>query len=272
MKINDTERVAAAVDAAGGELGRVPEWGLPADLKKMKVALHLGYDGSQYKGLQINRATSEGRTVEHFLEAAIFKVGGIRDSNMGDLTKVGWSRASRTDKGVHSLASVVALKMLVPESGGTFVADPEGIQIASSINKHLPNNIRVLSCQRVPKSFRARQQAADRRYEYFLPAWVIGIAGEDADEDARRLKLLREALKSMEGTNAFHNLTSMSQYSKRNNSFRFSSRSKNAHFNRPKPGGDGDVTEQTTGDVSTAATALTDEELSSDDVSSSVIS
>lgn len=83
---------------------------------------------------------------------------------------------------------------------------------------------------------RARQQAASRRYEYFLPAWVIGITGEgemshftppphggillfprdglhgfgvaaeqgrraggiDAEEDARRLKLLREALRSFQ--------------------------------------------------------------------------
>mmetsp|Transcript_3091 Transcript_3091/g.7657 ORF Transcript_3091/g.7657 Transcript_3091/m.7657 type:complete len:214 (+) Transcript_3091:220-861(+) len=94
-------------ESAGESLpGHVPEWGLPSELKKTKVALHLGYDGSQYKGLQINRESSAGQTVEHFLEQAIYQVGGIRDSNMGDLTKIGWSRASRTDKGVHSLASV----------------------------------------------------------------------------------------------------------------------------------------------------------------------
>jgi len=88
--------------------------------------------------------------------------------------------------------------MLCPDREATFLQDPEGLQLATSINRHLPSNIRVLSCQRVPKSFRARQQAASRRYEYFLPAWVIGITGEDAEEDARRLKLLREALRSFQ--------------------------------------------------------------------------
>lgn len=40
-------------ESAGESLpGHVPEWGLPSELKKTKVALHLGYDGSQYKGMR----------------------------------------------------------------------------------------------------------------------------------------------------------------------------------------------------------------------------
>lgn len=38
--------------------------------------------------------------IEGELETAIFKVGGIRESNYGNLYKVGWARSSRTDKGV----------------------------------------------------------------------------------------------------------------------------------------------------------------------------
>lgn len=38
--------------------------------------------------------------IEGELETAIFKAGGILDSNYGDLQKVGWARSSRTDKGV----------------------------------------------------------------------------------------------------------------------------------------------------------------------------
>jgi len=69
-------------DAAPCE--HVPKWGLPTELKKMKVALHIGYDGSQYRGLQINRENAVGQTVEHFIEQAVFQVGGIRPSNMGE--------------------------------------------------------------------------------------------------------------------------------------------------------------------------------------------
>jgi tRNA pseudouridine38-40 synthase len=38
--------------------------------------------------------------VEKELESAISKAGGILDSNLGDLEKIGWARSSRTDKGV----------------------------------------------------------------------------------------------------------------------------------------------------------------------------
>ena len=50
-----------------------------------------------------------------------------------------WSRSSRTDKSVHSLATVVGLKMEVePEA---FEADPEGQQLAAAINAHLPPEV-----------------------------------------------------------------------------------------------------------------------------------
>lgn len=43
--------------------------------------------------------------IEKELETAIFEAGGIRDSNFGDLDKIGWARSSRTDKGVSYLKS-----------------------------------------------------------------------------------------------------------------------------------------------------------------------
>lgn len=54
--------------------------------------------------------------------------------------QVGWSRSSRTDKGVHSLSTVVSLKLLVkPE---WFESDPQGLSVAEEINRHLPGSIR----------------------------------------------------------------------------------------------------------------------------------
>ena len=44
--------------------------------------------------------------MEDVLQQAIFDMGGILPSNYGTLQKVGWSRSSRTDKGVHALANV----------------------------------------------------------------------------------------------------------------------------------------------------------------------
>lgn len=44
--------------------------------------------------------------IEGELEKAIFKAGGIRDSNFGDLSKIGWARSSRTDKGVSYIVTI----------------------------------------------------------------------------------------------------------------------------------------------------------------------
>ena len=56
--------------------------------------------------------------------------------------QISWSRSSRTDKSVHSLATVVAMKMEV-EDPNCFEADPEGQQLAAAINAHLPPEVCV---------------------------------------------------------------------------------------------------------------------------------
>lgn len=59
-----------------------------------------------HAGLQLQRGVEEITTIEAALENAIAKAGGILESNMGALHKIDWSRSSRTDKGVHSCATV----------------------------------------------------------------------------------------------------------------------------------------------------------------------
>ncbi len=49
--------------------------------------------------------------MEDVLQAALDAAGCILPSNFGNLQKIGWSRSSRTDKGVHALANV---KILYP--------------------------------------------------------------------------------------------------------------------------------------------------------------
>lgn len=44
--------------------------------------------------------------MEGVLEKAVFQAGLIAESNFGTLSKIKWSRNSRTDKGVHSLSTV----------------------------------------------------------------------------------------------------------------------------------------------------------------------
>ena len=59
-----------------------------------------------FAGLQLQRVEGEASTVEGVLETALFRAGSILESNLGALGKIGWTRSSRTDKGVHSLATV----------------------------------------------------------------------------------------------------------------------------------------------------------------------
>ena len=75
----------------------------PADAPKRKYGVCFGYLGSSYQGLQINPGAV---TVEAVLEKALFLSGGIEECNYENLQKVGWTRAARTDRGVHAIAQV----------------------------------------------------------------------------------------------------------------------------------------------------------------------
>ncbi|KAL4448956.1 hypothetical protein ABPG77_007673 [Micractinium sp. CCAP 211/92] len=183
---------------------------------KRKVALFIGYEGTEYRGLQMQPnqalplAAAPEATVEDALEEAIFRAGGILPSNRGQLSKVSWSRSSRTDKSVHSLATVVGLKMEVqPDS---FNSDPEGAELAAAINAHLPPEVRVFSIQRVSKSWNARSECIRRTYSYYLPASALGLALDGGECDEKRLALLAAAWQRFEGTHPFHNYTKRRLY------------------------------------------------------------
>lgn len=160
----------------------------------------------------MQKATN-GETIEDALQQAIFKAGGIIASNLGYPSKLGWSRSSRTDKSVHSLATVVSMKMECNVS--SFEHDPCGIGIANAINSHLPPSIRVFSVQRVTKNFNARGECIRRTYVYHLPAHVLGIrdTGRPLEgKEAEIMKALADAWSMFQGNHAFHNYTKRRLY------------------------------------------------------------
>ncbi|CAM9246586.1 unnamed protein product [Ascophyllum nodosum] len=141
------------------------ESGVASDVSKKKVALLISYWGSNYQGLQINEGA---RTVEAELELALYLAGAVSKDNFGNLRKVSWSRSGRTDKGVHAAAQargIISLKMTYPNDG-----EKETIE---AINRHLPEDIRVVDIKRAPKSFDARTRCSGRRYEYIMPTFVL---------------------------------------------------------------------------------------------------
>lgn len=175
--------------------------------------LRVGYVGTEYRGLQKQRELSVDSTIESVLESAIFKAGGILESNYGKLQKVGWDRSSRTDKGVHSLATMISLKMEIPDRA--WENDPDGIALASFINSNLPNNVRVFSILPAQRSFDVRRECLHREYFYLLPAEVIGIKDNYSSEEVHEhLSEFNSILKGFEGNHPFHNYTARAKYRK----------------------------------------------------------
>jgi tRNA pseudouridine38-40 synthase len=68
----------------------------------------VGYNGINFSGSQKNKGV---RTVEEEIEKALFASGLIAKHNYGDLGKIAWSRATRTDKRVHALENCFSCKI-----------------------------------------------------------------------------------------------------------------------------------------------------------------
>ncbi|GAV58646.1 PseudoU_synth_1 domain-containing protein [Cephalotus follicularis] len=179
--------------------------------RKKKVVMRVGYVGTHYRGLQIQRDEHSFSTIEGELETALFKAGGIRDSNYGNLNKIAWARSSRTDKGVHSLATTISLKMEIP--GNAWEGDPYGIALAKCINFYLPENIRVFSILPSQRSFDPRRECVLRKYSYLLPAEIIGIRSHlSSAEIDFHLSDFNDVLNAFEGEHPFHNYTVRAKY------------------------------------------------------------
>ncbi|KAJ7964283.1 tRNA pseudouridine synthase [Quillaja saponaria] len=180
---------------------------------KRKVVMRVGYVGANYRGLQMQRDEHFLSTIEKELETAIFNAGGILDCNFGDLQKIGWGRSSRTDKGVHSLATMITLKMEIPENA--WKGDTYGIALANRINSYLPCDIRVFSILPSHKRFDPRRECNLRKYSYLLPADIIGIRSHFSKEEIDyHISDFNNILSSFEGEHPFHNYTIRSKYRK----------------------------------------------------------
>ncbi|XP_057512378.1 putative tRNA pseudouridine synthase isoform X1 [Actinidia eriantha] len=184
--------------------------------RKKKVVMRVGYVGTDYRGLQMQRD-------EHSLSS------GIRDRNFGDLHKIGWARSSRTDKGVHSLATTISLKMEIPENA--WKDDPNGIVLANYVNSNLPANIKIFSILPSRRSFDARRECNIRKYTYLLPAEIIGIEDNfTAAEIDYHLLELNDILNVFEGEHPFHNYTIRALYRKQFSAKQLSRKDRRAKY------------------------------------------
>lgn len=79
---------------------------------KQNFVIFFGYNGTAFHGLQRN---PDVKTVEDSLEKALFEAELISEQNFGDLKKLGWKRASRTDKGVHAAVNAVSCRLVIKD-------------------------------------------------------------------------------------------------------------------------------------------------------------
>lgn len=116
----------------------------------MKYLLRICYDGSAYAGFQFQ---TNAETVQGKLTEAARKLFGIPCDITG---------CSRTDAGVH--AAGFAATVSPRAADGVLKVAPE--RVPAGMNFYLPEDIAVLSAERVPDAFHARYSVVSKTYEY----------------------------------------------------------------------------------------------------------
>ncbi|KAF2112648.1 pseudouridine synthase [Lophiotrema nucula] len=145
---------------------------------KRKVAVMIGYSGTGYKGMQIDK---KQKTIEGDLFAAFIVAGAISKANADDPKKSSLVRCARTDKGVHAAGNVISLKLIIEDE-----------DIVEKINSNLSSQIRIWGIQRTTGSFSCYQACDSRWYEYlipthsFLPPHPSSFLGKKLEESAEQ--------------------------------------------------------------------------------------
>ena len=183
---------------------------------KLRVSLFFGYNGKAYHGLQKANGVP---TVEEALEKAIYDAKFIAETNYGDLKKIGWSRGSRTDKGVHACLNTVTCKLLISDAYVTADSNSEDATkqslketldrkaVIKAVNNHLPRDIKVFGLRFVTKTFNAKKNAQSRRYEYLLPLNAVKTQSYEHMSDEDFIEKFKKALNIYKGSLNFHNYT-----------------------------------------------------------------
>ncbi len=113
----------------------------------MRIRLIVAYDGTGYHGWQIqNNALS----VEEVLTKALEEL--LQEN-------IELAGASRTDAGVHAMGNVAVF-----DTNTRIPAE----KIAIAVNQRLPEDIRVMRSEEVPKEFHPRFAVSQKTYEYSI--------------------------------------------------------------------------------------------------------
>ena len=117
--------------------------------EKFTYKLKLSYRGTQYRGWQFQ--TSDTETVQNYVEQVIVKISKHQKFQV--------IAASRTDSGVHASGQV--LKVVLPRE-----VSPENL--TRGMNSKLPNDIRVVSSERIHETFNVNKDSKFKEYHYYF--------------------------------------------------------------------------------------------------------
>jgi tRNA pseudouridine38-40 synthase len=166
-------------------------------------AIGISYSGEGYHGFQFqpNLPTVEGDILKAIISA------GLIDPKLADETskqQLFWTRAARTDRGVHACLNVIACRLDADKVPVKTSREKEPLQLdqdmfCEKLNPFLPASVRCVFINRVTMRFDARSFCDRRRYEYYIPT-RIGELSVD-------IGTLREEMQKFVGTHNFHNFT-----------------------------------------------------------------
>lgn len=105
--------------------------------------------------------------MEEEIEKALHKIGVIAEYNFGDLKKIGWNRATRTDKRVHALQNCFSCKVHIG------LEEEKDEEFRKKLNDVLPEDMKVFSIIRSTSRFNSKLNADDREYSYYLPTFML---------------------------------------------------------------------------------------------------
>ena len=152
------------------------------NLPKRKYAIIHGYFGQDYSG---NTKNPGVHTVEEELENALYKEKFISPCNYGNLKKVNWMRASRTDKGVSAIMNVVSVKLHK-------YPDIDEIDMKNKLNKVLPKDIKIFRIIEVSDHFDSKDNNNNREYHYIIPTFVFEKKKKKENDDEKEENNINE--------------------------------------------------------------------------------
>lgn len=130
----------------------------------------VGYNGSDFHGSQKNNNV---RTVEAEVEIALRDMNAIATYNYGDLKKISWSRATRTDKSVHALQNLFSCKVHASREQRENFLEPFRVQLNETLAKNVNDEIKIFNIVEVSNRFNAKLNASYREYSYYLPTYML---------------------------------------------------------------------------------------------------